>query len=289
MAASSPALALRTASDSGWDADSPLEIQRDWVAHHRLFQAEARLIHVLQRVIGPPANHARLLRGLKLFTSPNYIQYQVLLFFLFVDFRFAFRIYVGLEMSRAVNRVAKWMYRVPRPFKTFSFLRNDSKKNKGASFSFPSMSVQNITLIYQSLWLQFGAAIDGTVRIPGFAGLVFVAILSAVSVTRMYRGLHYLHDIAMSYLIGTALMIILQAMASHEATVLVSFCVFYATAWALSSLIAERTLAPSWFGQGTRGGGWGGWGGWGGQDGLDGGWDDWGSGGEWRRGWWLCS
>ena len=97
------------------------------------------------------------------------------------------------RLSRTINHATKWIVRVPRPTKSFPWLKCDKKKSMEASFSFPSMSVQSVTLVYKLVGERYSVL------------WMYWPVFTIIATTRVWRGLHYPHDIFMSYTMGSLL------------------------------------------------------------------------------------
>ena len=104
---------------------------------------------------------------------------------------------LAFVVSRRVNETLKKWISQPRPYVEFPSV-NYFKKRK-LSHSFPSQSVQTLCIA----WCAFHDMDGGSIRTFGSA---YVAILIFfVAIVRIYRGLHYPHDVLCSLLIARAL------------------------------------------------------------------------------------
>jgi len=100
-------------------------------------------------------------------------------------------------LSRRANEALKAWVSQPRPYVEFPEAVTFFKKRK-LSHSFPSQSVQTLCIAL----CAFRDNGDGLSRAASYyvAALIFL-----VAVVRVYRGLHYPHDVLASLLIGRAL------------------------------------------------------------------------------------
>lgn len=144
-----------------------------------------------------PHHHVRpLIRISKLCTKKHtYYAYMILLLYntppIFV------RTVATFYLSRSLNTALKSIARQPRPYNEYPATIAYFDKRK-QSRSFPSQSIQTLWIVRCAFQRS---AIQGEVLIQ----IYFVLIMLAVSLTRMYRGLHYMHDIVGSILIANTL------------------------------------------------------------------------------------
>ena len=154
---------------------------------YRCLQHEASFIHGLQKGM----NYNKIQPIIKL---AKYITRKWnVLYFIFITFYFDWQLSIklggGIVVSRVSNYYIKNYFKVPRPYNRFPGAIKYYKKKKKLSYSFPSQSIQNITVLYY-------------IYLPESAMLLFFywGVMFMVSTTRMIRGLHYPHDIFFSYL-----------------------------------------------------------------------------------------
>ena len=95
---------------------------------------------------------------------------------------------ITFYISRYINILIKNTIKQKRPYNEYPNQIKWFKKQK-TSYSFPSQSIQTICIIYF-------AFIENCNYI--FIHIYFLFIIMLLTVTRMYRGLHYLHDILLS-------------------------------------------------------------------------------------------
>lgn len=102
--------------------------------------------------------------------------------------------------SRYLNTTLKTLVQQPRPYNEYPETIAYFDKCKH-SLSFPSQSIQTLWIIRHAFYISYD-------DIPMYISQIyFILLLTIVSTTRMYRGLHYLHDIAGSILIANILCI----------------------------------------------------------------------------------
>ena len=115
------------------------------------------------------------------------------LYFIFVTLYFnwllSIKLGLGIFISRTSNYYIKNYYKAERPYNRFPEVIKYYKKKKKLSYSFPSQSIQNITVLYY-------------IYQPNMyiIQLLYWFIFMTISITRIFRGLHYPHDILFSYL-----------------------------------------------------------------------------------------
>ena len=105
------------------------------------------------------------------------------------------RVLLTFYISRYINTKIKYKIKQKRPYNDFPELIKYYKKRKD-SYSFPSQSTQSIYIIYYSY---------NTSCSYYFIDLYFWSILVLLMFTRLYRGLHYLHDMLFSLLFANVM------------------------------------------------------------------------------------
>lgn len=154
---------------------------------YRLLQYEASFIFGLQK--GTNYNDMLpLIRLAKCITRKWNVLYFILLTCCF-DYKLSIKLGGGIILSRVSNYYIKNYFKAPRPYNRFPGAIKYYKKNKKLSYSFPSQSIQNITVLYYIYSPQNSILI-----------IFYWMVFCLVSITRMLRGLHYPHDILFSYL-----------------------------------------------------------------------------------------
>lgn len=125
----------------------------------------------------------------KYLTTKNNI--FIFITFVFIkDFIIGSKLICGIILSRTSNYYIKNYYKALRPYNKFPGAIKYFKKKKKYSYSFPSQSIQNITIIYYIICPTNYYII-----------LLYWFVISSLSITRLYRGLHYPHDIVFSYIL----------------------------------------------------------------------------------------
>lgn len=114
-----------------------------------------------------------------------YIYFFIILYydtFLFI------KCIITFYISRYINLDIKGSIKQERPYNEYPNQIRWFKKQK-YSYSFPSQSIQTICIIYFT-YIEYCNSI--------FIHMYFLFIIALLAITRMYRGLHYLHDILLS-------------------------------------------------------------------------------------------
>ncbi len=105
------------------------------------------------------------------------------------------KILIVFYTGRYINSYLKSVVKQQRPYNDYPSKIKYFKKQK-QSYSFPSQSIQSIYIIYNSYKrLCSNYIID----------LYFWFILILLIITRLYRGLHYLHDMLFSLILAHVL------------------------------------------------------------------------------------
>ena len=148
---------------------------------------ESLMITVLQLTLNyKTINYLILIT--KLFTRRKiFFVYFIILFF--YNFLFFLSHIFFFYLSRIILTKIKNYIKQPRPYIEYENTITYFKKRK-ISFSFPSQSMQSLIFIYCSFNYLFANNI--------FIHLYFVTLTLLLSLTRMYRGLHYPHDFIFS-------------------------------------------------------------------------------------------
>ena len=116
---------------------------------------------------------------------------------------------LAFVLSRRLNEGLKKWANQPRPYVEFPGQVSYFKKRK-MSFSFPSQSVQTLAIAYCAFHdypvdvpLTYYGSIVRSIGSCYVAALIFL-----VAIVRIYRGLHYPHDVIVSLLIARTLVTI---------------------------------------------------------------------------------
>lgn len=153
---------------------------------NKIIQHEINIIQYLQSNISY-SYIKPLISFNKYSTSKKCILSFTGLFILF-DIKLFTKLSIGLFLSRTSNHYIKYYFKADRPYNKYPNKIKFYKKKKKLSYSFPSQSIQNITIIYY---------------ICNPANYIFIYyywyLIIMIGLTRMFRGLHYLHDIIFSY------------------------------------------------------------------------------------------
>ncbi|KAF9285493.1 hypothetical protein BGZ68_003804 [Mortierella alpina] len=116
-----------------------------------------------------------------------------------IDINYSADLVLATSLSENLNGVLKWLFRYPRPCMVDSRIRNI----RGAweeDYGFPSshtMMLQSVAVIHLTHYLYTDQSPFTLVMVPV---LFFLVVLT--SFTRMYLGLHFLHDVAAAVLIA---------------------------------------------------------------------------------------
>jgi hypothetical protein len=129
-----------------------------------------------------------IIKTTKIFTNKRSIFFFVFIALLY-DYMVCIKLIIGIGISRTSNFYIKNSIRSLRPYNKYPRIIKYYKKKKKLSYSFPSQSIQNVTVVYYIFNQQYY-----------LITLFYWYIMIAISLTRMFRGLHYPHDIIFSYL-----------------------------------------------------------------------------------------
>ena len=125
--------------------------------------------------------------------TKNYYIYFLILFYC-NPYKFP-KMFIIFYISRSLNTIIKNLVKQNRPYNDYPTFITYYKKKKD-SYSFPSQSVQTMYIIYKSYnQLCSNYLID----------LYFGFVLFILILTRLYRGLHYIHDIIFSIIMALVL------------------------------------------------------------------------------------
>jgi membrane-associated phospholipid phosphatase len=117
---------------------------------------------------------------------------------LYYDFYLFLYMISTLYCSRTTNYMIKNYYKKTRPYNRNPLYIKYFNIRK-QSYSFPSQSILNISVFYNTIYYY---NIYNNTYLFIYFKLWYYLLLISLSITRMYRGLHYPHDIIISYLYG---------------------------------------------------------------------------------------
>lgn len=124
--------------------------------------------------------------------------YLYLSIILYYDFYLFLYMISSLYSSRTTNYYIKNYFKKARPYnRNPLYIKYFNKKKE--SYSFPSQSILNISVFYNTIYYYNEY---NTYSWFIFFQYSYYILLLSLSITRMYRGLHYPHDIIISYLYG---------------------------------------------------------------------------------------
>lgn len=129
---------------------------------------------------------------------------------------------VAYVVSRRLNEILKKAILQPRPYCEFSDDVTFFRKKK-SSQSFPSQSVQTLAIA----WYAF--ADQNHHIVVKFCAWYIAALIALVALVRIYRGLHYPHDIAASVfvarvVVNTVASLLERVAGSHHLPALLVTC-----------------------------------------------------------------
>ena len=159
-----------------------------------IINCELYIIHVLQKYL--ILNHVNCVSSYnKYLTSLNSI-ILYLSFILYHDTNLFMYIVLSLYTSRTTNRYIKNYCKKERPYnRNPGYIKYFIKRKQ--SYSFPSQSILNISVFYNTLYYY---NVYNDYVWFNLISYVYYLLFASLSITRMYRGLHYPHDIIISYL-----------------------------------------------------------------------------------------
>jgi membrane-associated phospholipid phosphatase len=120
---------------------------------------------------------------------------------LYYDIYLFIYIILTLTTSRTTNRYIKDYCKKERPYnRNPGYIQYFIKRKQ--SYSFPSQSILNISVLYNSIYYYNKVYYENYINSTWFCMISFIyyMLFISLSITRMYRGLHYPHDIIISYL-----------------------------------------------------------------------------------------
>ena len=154
----------------------------------RIYNLEALLISWYQNCI-PYRYIYPIIKLSKLLTK----RYTYYLYFIIIAINNWYLVifgYIVFLLIRYFNIVIKHCVCQQRPYNKYPTLIRYFRRQKN-SYSFPSQSTQSITYIYHIMYDLYPSI---------YTTIYFMGIILLLLLTRTYRGLHYPHDIIVSYL-----------------------------------------------------------------------------------------
>ncbi|CAO3570147.1 unnamed protein product [Mortierella alpina] len=116
-----------------------------------------------------------------------------------IDINYSADLMLATSLSENLNGILKWLFRYPRPAMVDSRIRNI----RGAweeDYGFPSshtMLLQSVAIIHLTHYLYTDQSSFALVMVP-----ILFFLVALTSFTRIYLGLHFLHDVAAAILIA---------------------------------------------------------------------------------------
>jgi membrane-associated phospholipid phosphatase len=94
-------------------------------------------------------------------------------------------------LCRTVTNCIKMYLKQPRPYNSYTNIRYLTKHK--TSYSFPSQSMMSAVIVYHAYQ---------RVGLGWISNYYFGSIILLLAITRIYRGLHYPHDMVVSLVLG---------------------------------------------------------------------------------------
>lgn len=165
---------------------------------NNIINIELYTIHLLQKYIHPYYIFI-LVSYIKYLTSFNSISVYLSIA-LYYDIYLFMYIVFALCISRKTNYYIKNYYKKQRPYNRNPEYITYYKKRK-YSYSFPSQSILNISIIYNTIYYYnlYKFSYNKYIWYECISYIYYILFV-LLSITRMFRGLHYPHDIIISYL-----------------------------------------------------------------------------------------
>lgn len=169
-------------------------------------------------------------------SEPTYILLIAILYWN-VDKRFGFRLAVLFLTSMAINNLLKTLVHSTRPIGQPGM--RSVYVSSAPGFSFPSGHAQGAATLYPYLWRRW----------PRQKMLLWIGILmiTGISFSRLYLGLHWLTDILGGYLIGTMIVILFQRIDKSLFKLTISLSVKLALSLTLPLLFLAAYHTPQGF------------------------------------------
>ena len=119
-----------------------------------------------------------------------------------------------LALNELLNGCIKWVCQRPRPFWTNSKIKNISGIWE-EDFGFPSSHAQTIACFFSCILLQYELVnyLQESMTISYLLVFIFfLSLLVATGLARVYLGVHYPSDVIVGWIVGPAILIVLQSL-----------------------------------------------------------------------------
>lgn len=156
----------------------------------KIFLVEAYLINFIQIILGHPIKYKKIIKLTKIFTSLKYQKFILIILLFILPINKSTKLIIFYYYSRKFILIIKNKFKLRRPFVRFPFIKYYGKR-KDKSYSFPSTGILSITIIYGNL-----------INFFNFNNYSLYLLIFLVGFSRIFRGIHYFHDILISYLLG---------------------------------------------------------------------------------------
>ena len=137
-----------------------------------------------------------VMRGLSALGAETF--YTLVLTFAYwcIDIHLGVRIAVLLVASNYVNTLAKWLFHAPRPYWVDGQVQAIAAES---SYGAPSGHAQNAAAVWGGVALWFKSR---------WVWLAAGLLTLAISLSRLYLGVHFLHDVLLGWLLGVIVLIV---------------------------------------------------------------------------------
>lgn len=152
---------------------------------------ECIFIYQIQLIIPHPKKMRHILKKpIKYFSSSKKMYYYSYLFILY-DMNKGIKLITLIYVSSLISNLIKNTIQHRRPYQMYNWIKSDSQKLM--SYSLPSRSVQTAIIVYYTIFSEL--------KIPYIANI----LCSLIIISRILRGLHFIHDIVIAIFLGTLL------------------------------------------------------------------------------------
>jgi len=162
-----------------------------------LLQIEGNIIYYIQSILGEPVLYKDYIKKLKIFSSWKYQKIMLLVLCFFLPIKYILQTFLSILIARCFGLYFKNKLKIKRPFMKFNYIKYYGKR-KEKSYSFPSMSTISTIVFYRNLSIIYNIH------------WVYYIILFSLGFTRIFRGLHYPHDILFSIFIGYSILLVVE-------------------------------------------------------------------------------